>query len=536
MTRAAEGPGQRRRAPQEDGAVLIDPPLAAAGDLLAANQRLRAAWNCNVHGRSLGELARSAREELLTAARAYTFAYRDVPAAPAGRIVLAGHQPQLFHPGVWLKNFVLSRLGGALSAAAVNLVIDSDTVKQAAVPLPTGTVRRPVVRAVAYDADVPEIPFEDRPIFDQDVWRTFGERATEAVGPLSGAEPLARAFWPLAIERGRVEARLGAALAQARHRQEARWGLATLELPQGRVCDLPAFRWFAVHLLAEAPRFRDAFNRAVIDYRRTHRLRSAAHPFPELAADGDWTEAPFWIWRTDDPRRQPLFVRRTPAELLLSDRGSILVRLPQEASCAVEALAAAAATGIRLRTRALTTTLWARLVLSDLFLHGIGGAQYDEVTDRLIRDFFGLAPPAYLVVTGTLRLPVARPAVGIEDLRRLDRLARELDFQPERHATADGAQFGAQEAIDAARVAKRRWIGVAPTRSNARTRCHAIHGANKALQPFVAAQRQALAAQRAEVVEQLRADAVLASREHPFCCYPEKTLRDFLLEFPGAGP
>ena len=32
-------------------------------------------------------------------------------------------------------------------------------------------------------------------------------------------------------------------------------------------------------------------------------------------------------------------------------------------------------------------------VLSDLFIHGIGGAKYDELTDEIIRRFFGIEPP-----------------------------------------------------------------------------------------------------------------------------------------------
>ena len=57
--------------------------------------------------------------------------------------------------------------------------------------------------------------------------------------------------------------------------------------------------------------------------------------------------------------------------------------------------------GVKIRSRALVTTLWARLALSDLFLHGIGGAKYDQVTDRLIESFFDLAPPAIMVLSAT---------------------------------------------------------------------------------------------------------------------------------------
>src|SRR5262249_56991840 len=61
--------------------------------------------------------------------------------------------------------------------------------------------------------------------------------------------------------------------------------------------------------------------------------------------------------------------------------------------------------GFKVRSRALTNTLFARLFLADLFIHGIGGAKYDELTDEIIRRFYGFAPPAYMVLSATLRLP-----------------------------------------------------------------------------------------------------------------------------------
>ena len=59
-----------------------------------------------------------------------------------------------------------------------------------------------------------------------------------------------------------------------------------------------------------------------------------------------------------------------------------------------------------LRPRALTLTLFARLCLGDFFIHGIGGGKYDEVTDAIIRDYFGIEPPAYQVLSATLHLPL----------------------------------------------------------------------------------------------------------------------------------
>ena len=41
--------------------------------------------------------------------------------------------------------------------------------------------------------------------------------------------------------------------------------------------------------------------------------------------------------------------------------------------------------GWELRPRALTLTIWARLLIADLFVHGIGGAKYDRISDTMRR-------------------------------------------------------------------------------------------------------------------------------------------------------
>ena len=112
--------------------------------------------------------------------------------------------------------------------------------------------------------------------------------------------------------------------------------------------------------------------------------------------------------------------------------------------------------GVKIRSRALMTTLWARLVLGDLFLHGIGGAKYDQVTDVIVERFFGLQPPGYMVLSATLHLPVDRPAASVPDEATVHRQLRELDFHPERFVSSESS------AEVAALVAeKRRWVSAA---------------------------------------------------------------------------
>src|SRR5438128_2455586 len=96
---------QRLRAPAENGAVLAVPALASVSDLLADNRRRLANPSLQLLGLSLQDLRQQAHQTTLAAARAYLRAAGEpLPDGNADSLVLAGHQPVLFHPGVWIKN------------------------------------------------------------------------------------------------------------------------------------------------------------------------------------------------------------------------------------------------------------------------------------------------------------------------------------------------------------------------------------------------------------------------------------------------
>ena len=389
--------------------------------------------------------------------------------------------------------------------------------------MPTGSPEAPRVESIPFDRQTAEIPYEERQIVDRDCLSSFGVRAAETIAPLV-ADPLVRSFWSLVQGRAGESDNLGECVAQARHQQEGQWGATTLELPQSRVCSLPAFNWFACHLLAHLPRLWEAYNRSVADYRRVNHVRSAAHPVPDLALEDDWLEAPFWIWTRDNPARRRLFVRQRGDEIVLSDRAGMehALWLQPEADVrrGAEQLEQLAASGVRLRTRALITTLFARLCLGDVFLHGIGGAKYDRVTDMLVDRFFGVTPPCYLTLTATLRLPVASAGGSLDEARQIDARLRNLEFHPE--SFLDGQLTPAAAALV---DEKRRWIETAPTADNATLRCRSIRSANESLQPFVAPLRQRWLGEREQSADRLRTQTILTSREYAFCLYPADALR-----------
>jgi hypothetical protein len=190
---------------------------------------------------------------------------------------------------------------------------------------------------------------------------------------------------------------------------------------------------------------------------------------------------------------------------------------------AAEQISELASAGIKLRTRAMTTTLFARLVLSDLFLHGIGGAKYDQVTDEIVRLFFGFEPPEFATVSATLRLPIAEEVVASSQIGQWEQRRRELRYHPEQFIEANGeASNGKADNVAELIATKRRWVQTAKTPQNARERHRAIVAANRAMQSFLTPLREQVERERDALQNRRRSEAILKSREYSFCLHPRQ--------------
>jgi hypothetical protein len=256
---------------------------------------------------------------------------------------------------------------------------------------------------------------------------------------------------------------------------------------------------------------------------------------PDLGRQDDWREVPFWLWTCSVPERRPVFVRRTGATLTVTDRHTVRRELSVTADGqleqGVERLADWHAEGIRLRPRALLTTMFARLVLSDLFIHGIGGAKYDELTDAIAYRLWGVAPPEHIVATATLKLPVAHAPVDGAQITAVENRLRELRYHPERYLDAD-ASDEARRLVDE----KRQWLAHDVPGTASGTRHRELVRINQTLFALLHARHAALIAQRNELRAHARRQTILAARDYAFCLFPAETLRTRLLELSGAAP
>ncbi len=548
------------RAPREDRSVLFDPPAEQATALLAANREKWKALEASgdaLH-QQLVRLAREARSELVDQAVAYTSTYRSVATLPDGNtapILLSGHQPNLFHPGVWLKNFALSTLGKLTGGIAINLMVDNDTLRSASIAVPRETSSDAAldvppqhdvtVAQVPIDTPSTEIPFEERRLQDRQLFDSFASRTEELLAPLlpqQADDAIVQRLWPYAVaaaDRAGVDGRLGLILAEARHRFEQDLGLETLELPLSVVANFDSFREFALLILTSIESFQNVYNRSLAEYRKANRIRSRSHPVPDLVVDGDWLETPFWIWTSAAPLRRRLFMRRTARGIEFSDRASIREILPLERenySASISAWKLLEARGIKIRPRALVTTMFARICLSDLFLHGIGGAKYDELTDALVRRYFRLDPPAYLTCTATTHLPVARdidsPAKISQSIASLTNLMREIHYRGERFVLLPGREAPPESAELTALAREKMMVLEAGLAAGwNRTWHEKMVQLNRALAAGLAPRERQLAQERSQLVHALKESKVWKSREYSFVIFPSTILQEVLLDF-----
>lgn len=508
------------RAPAAHGQSLQVPPLADAANLIAANRERQLVWRVELAGEAVAGLRLEFQAELCRLAYDYTRSYRDVelPEAPSGPLLLSGHQPRLFHPGVWFKNCALSELGAAGLGTPLNLVVDNDLCGLSAIPVPVSTQGAASFFNCHYDQTGDNIPFEVRGVLDRQLFGTFPQRLGELLAPLV-AQPLVHRLWKhwslLPAER---QVRLGAGLAAARHALEAELGWQTLELPLSELCRTRAFACFLAELLGRAVEFREFHNDSLELYRRIHRIRSKSHPVPALALDGDWCEVPFWVYSAAQPRRERLFVRTAAGKLELSNRGGWKQSL--DLGRLAEQLHELLQGEVCLRTRALTTTLFSRLVASDLFLHGIGGAKYDELTNELARRFFDLELPDFMTLTATIRLAGHERPVTSQDIVQHQILRRELEFHAEQQLSHSG---GSPDSAEAARLlaAKRQLIEGRPAASNLRHWQRELEWVNAELAPLVATTAQQIDSEIERLQLEQKRDSVFGSREVAFCCFPE---------------
>lgn len=508
---------QRLHAPAEDGDWLAHPDPGVWSGLLNRNRELIDSSDAVIGGRPWTEWRSLVRGEIEGTTEKESF--RDQSA-----LVVSGHQPELFHPGVWIKNFAAIGFARSVGARALHVVTDNDLLKRTTIAVPGGTVESPLVAHLPFDQWTGEEPFEDRPVRSLEVFASLADRAAPFLANLRFETALPE-FWRRAVE---CNGCLATRLSEPRVQFQKEWGADGEETMLSRFCRPEKRGYFllAADILLRAEEYRHIYNEELIAYRRRRKLRSSHHPAPELETTADGVEVPYWAWKSSGRRYRP-YVLRTNGRLRLSAGGETIFEAPNNT---VEAMAdsLAALAEWKIRPRALMTTTFIRLGLADLFIHGLGGAKYDEWNDAVIRRFWNIVPPAYAMITATLRLPIAEWSAEEATLRRdLERRRRDLYWNPERFI--DDVLLERTPICDWVEEKSELCENIPTSKREKRARSKRFRELNERLREFVATAMLQINDEIDQANDEECARKLMGSREFFFGVHSAQSLRSFLL-------
>jgi hypothetical protein len=517
----------RWQAPREQGAVLCVPSWKQLPDLISRNRQLLQSSNLAIGGQSLQEIRQLAAQEILKASAMKGEGAAVSPLAPHPSFLIAtGHQPELFHPGVLAKNFACAALAKQSGAASVNLNVDSDITKSTALSLPVvdDSVK---LQAVHFSSGQPPLPSEEWQCDDEALFSSVIDQTNEITSRWPW-KPLLPSFWKHAIAAAAITKNIPARWTIARHTLEQSWGVNNQEVALSRICSTEFFAILLGDFIARREELANIYNAELSAYRKEHGIRSKNHPASDLLVEGDLIELPFWAWFPGGHERGRLFAHRQATGVHLRVRfhaseKEIPGTWPADLKTWKEQWPAFRATQWKIRPKALVTTMMMRLFFADLFIHGIGGAVYDELTDRIFERFYRTPLPQFAVVTATLRLPWNRQADDIAPEREIRSRLHELRWNPDRflHPPLN------PDADHYSRL-KKQLIASDPTLLAPRERFTLFRSISEGLQPYVQPLRESTEAELQQSHQHQKQLKTFLSREFPWVFYPENDLLQLL--------
>jgi hypothetical protein len=384
------------KAPRADGSLLIWPePQQMLDDARATRELLSRTDSPPIQGVPLLEWRQRMRAFL---------GHAD----DAQPLIVTGHQAELHHPGVWAKNALVDAAARAIGARAMHLSVDTDQPKHLTLRWPgfSESITDDASRASVEWAGSIAAPSPAH----VDHLLAAARRSDSAIG----AQPMLVEYLETlrsAEFAGIENMNLATALAVGMQRLDWSLGLDYQVLQLSPMLVSEPWLAFVHHVLADCAEFGARYNVALAAYRAEQGISGHARPMPDLVFTPHSIECPFWLDDLGAGVRHRCTVEMRDGKLFLHvpyEDESLEIDPNAEAADAVRSLLRfLSGHNLRIAPRALTLTTFFRLFVADLFVHGIGGGRYDQITDRLVRDYFGIAPPPFAVSTATLYLPRA---------------------------------------------------------------------------------------------------------------------------------
>lgn len=316
-------------------------------------------------------------------------------------LILSGHQPVFFYPGLWTKCLAASALAQAVSGAAYHKLTDTALAPEFLHYLPeledNGRARRKqldffsskdakeVEKAIPYAfLPAPEYPalekiFADAQVFCPPVVKEnmslYGEKMLKGLRE--------NTTW------------------NNYHIFTLKWldeicGVKRMYMEGSKIWSSESFLEFLGYWFNHLPELTDHYNHSLDEYRKSHNIQHELSPMPNLKFQDWFFEIPFWgithyhqrhsVWAKIDGKKLVLKIKGADGNYTVN-----LANLREELGTLP----------ITLWPKAIPQTLFCRMFLCDYFIHGLGGGIYEEVGNMFFEKVFKVKPLAFGVATST---------------------------------------------------------------------------------------------------------------------------------------
>lgn len=419
---------RKYRVPGQDREMLIDPSFDEMPGHIERNYELLAGYDFEVAGTNVARLRGSLRDHLNIASGGKL--PEDTP------LIMLAHQPGFYNPGVLFKYELLQRL--SRYGCALEVVVDSDVESSIHFKIPSRVdgsfhVNDFVLCDNEKQAIFEKLKTPERKVFND----AFGESIALAKALPFPETAMAIEKFDKIIEK-HIDQNSSMSDLMVACRKEYSPTPDIYSISLGEICSRPEFKTFAADLIFNIQRYAECYNNSLDEYRSQVRERYPANPFPNLSIEGAVFEMPFWTVNNDGSR----------SELYADTSGEMIVLLDGEGRkiARIKSGDVSALNDIDIRPKAITLTTFHRVFVADVFIHGVGGGNYDQVTDMIIHSYYGVEPGSFFVASLT-----RFPAVGNGDLeneieeQRL--LIRDMKSNPDKYVDSDNPLAGKKQRI-----------------------------------------------------------------------------------------
>ncbi len=541
------------KVPQKDKQIFLSPSRDKIGSLLEENKKIFSRYSFAILNQPFREVREKSRKEVIQ--RALKFSKKFDPDIeekinPAYQFIIqSGHQPVFFHPGIWIKNIFLNHLIKSPlpdKSLGLNIILDNDICKDLNLLLPVlhskGNLRVEEINFLS-SALAPNLPFEEYPCpsleqiskFNRDIIHRLKLSESENKDILNNFKNFARCLENSSrfCRQNHKRGNLGEFLGLARRLYEQEIEPAYLEIPFSKICDSDEFLSFFLEIIKNIKSFSEIYNNKLNEYRKLFKIRNRVHPSPNLMIKENLIEIPFWIWGEGDQRRKIFILREEEKNYLYNNACGKIFLIEEDGFKSLFSLKALLKEqGLKIRPKALLLTLYNRLFISDLFIHGFGGAKYDLVTDEIIREFFKVEPPHFLVASLTLHLNFkSSPGTFDSKIPALKKKIRDLEFNPERYV--EELSLSKKEEIRIGKLVGKKIELLKKIKGvSSSVEKREISEEIKAINNFIVEEiiplKYELNRKIEKEEEKVKQAKVYTFREFPYCFFSVKTLRNLL--------